>query len=141
MEIHAVAGVAATDEQGRLLLVRRASDDTWANPAGRLEPGETWAQAAVREFAEETGGVVELAGLLGVYSDPSTQIYTHPSGDTVHFVSVAFRGRVLSLGTPDPAEVSAVGWFLPDQLPASLFPPAVPVIADAVSGLAKVAIR
>lgn len=141
MEIRAVAGVVATDDQGRLLLVQRAYDGTWADPSGQVEPGETWAQAAVREFAEETGGAVELTGLLGVYSDPATQIHTYPSGQTVHFVSVGFRGRVLSLGTPDPAEVSDMGWFLPEQLPAPLFPAAVPVLADAVSGEGKIAIR
>lgn len=141
MEIHAVAGVVAMDLQGRLLLVQRASDGTWTNPAGRVEPGETWTQAAIREFAEETGGTVELTGLLGIYSDPATQMHTYPAGKKVHFVSVGFRGRVLSLGTPDPVEVSAMDWFLPDQLPKPLFPPASPVLADASTRADIIAIR
>lgn len=141
LEIQAVAGVVATDDQGRIFLIRRASDGTWADPAGRLEPGETWAHAAIREFAEETGGAVELTGLLGVYSDPETQIHQYASGQKVHFVSVGFWGRVLSLGTPNPVEVSDMGWFLPDQLPQPMFPAAVPVLADAAAGLGTIAIR
>lgn len=141
MDLQPVAGVVATDSRGRLLLIQRASDGTWADPAGRVEPGETWAQAAMREFAEETGGEVELTGLLGVYSDPATQIHTYPSGHKVQFVSVGFRGRVLSLGTPDPTEIADMGWFFPDQLPEPLFPAAVPVLTDAAAGPGSIAIR
>ncbi len=41
-----------------LLLVRRArapAAGTWSVPGGRVEPGETLAEAVVRELAEETG--------------------------------------------------------------------------------------
>lgn len=141
MDIKPVAGVVATDPEGQLFLIQRASDGTWADPSGHVEPGETWAQAAIREFAEETGGEVKLTGLLGIYSDPATQVHTYPSGRKVHFVSVAFWGQALSLGTPDSAEVSDMGWFLPDQLPKPLFPAAVPVLADAAAGPERIAIR
>jgi 8-oxo-dGTP diphosphatase len=76
----------------RIVLIRRANDPfegQWALPGGFVEVGETVEQAARREAAEETGLAVELAGLVGVYSDPERD----PRG---HNVSVAFLARVLS---------------------------------------------
>jgi 8-oxo-dGTP pyrophosphatase MutT (NUDIX family) len=40
---------------GRLLMVRVRGRDCWELPGGRIEPGETPRQAAVRELREETG--------------------------------------------------------------------------------------
>jgi 8-oxo-dGTP diphosphatase len=62
------AGAVVRDGAGRLLLVRRAhqpSQGLWSIPGGRIEPGETAAEAAAREVREETGLVVEVGRLLG----------------------------------------------------------------------------
>jgi 8-oxo-dGTP diphosphatase len=56
------------DEEGRLLMIRRAHDPgrgLWSVPGGRVEPGETDAQALVRELEEETGLTVEPRALVG----------------------------------------------------------------------------
>lgn len=61
------AGAVVRDAAGRLLLVRRAHEPAqgmWSLPGGRIEPGETPAQAAAREVAEETGLAVEVGALL-----------------------------------------------------------------------------
>ena len=63
-------GVLAADEQGRVLLQRRRDTGQWALPMGRMELGETPSECAVRETREETGVLVQVTGLLGVYSDP-----------------------------------------------------------------------
>jgi 8-oxo-dGTP diphosphatase len=56
------------DAEGRLLLIRRRNEPgrgLWSVPGGRVEPGETDAQAVVREMAEETGLAVEPGELVG----------------------------------------------------------------------------
>ncbi|MGQ0574112.1 MAG: NUDIX hydrolase [Pseudonocardia sp.] len=61
-------GGLAYDEQGRLLLIRRAHDPgrgRWSLPGGRVEPGEDDATALAREMAEETGLVVRPGPLVG----------------------------------------------------------------------------
>lgn len=55
------------DAAGRLLLVRRGqapSAGLWSVPGGRVEPGESAAEAAVREVREETGLDVHVGALL-----------------------------------------------------------------------------
>jgi len=64
----ACVGGLAYDGDGRLLLIKRRDDPgsgLWSVPGGRVEPGETDAQAVVREMAEETGLAVEPAELVG----------------------------------------------------------------------------
>jgi ADP-ribose pyrophosphatase YjhB (NUDIX family) len=76
------AEAAAFDEDGRLLLIRRADDGLWALPGGLINPGETPAEAAVREMHEEAGLAVEPYALIGVYdsrlcgSGATLQLYT-----------------------------------------------------------------
>jgi 8-oxo-dGTP diphosphatase len=90
-----------------IVLIRRASDPfegQWALPGGFVEIGETVEAAATREAAEETGLAVELARLLGVYSDPERD----PRG---HNVSVAFLARVIGgdlIAATDAAEVAVL---------------------------------
>lgn len=47
------AGGAVTDEQGRLLVIRRLG--TWDLPKGKVDPGEGIPEAALREVNEECG--------------------------------------------------------------------------------------
>lgn len=63
----AVGAVAVAD--GRLLMVRRGrgvATGRWSLPGGRVEGGESLAEALVREVAEETGLAVRVEGLCGI---------------------------------------------------------------------------
>lgn len=131
MRLVPAAGVVVMDADGRLLLGRRGEDGTWGLPGGGLEPGETWEQAARREFREEVGVNVSLTGVLGIYSDPETQLLRNASGDDVQCVGVVFRGETVERPVADGEELVELGWFGHDDLPEALFPPDVPVIDDA----------
>jgi 8-oxo-dGTP diphosphatase len=61
-------GAVVTDGQGRLLMIKRGHEPgagLWSIPGGRIEPGETDAEALVREMSEETGLMVEVGPLIG----------------------------------------------------------------------------
>jgi 8-oxo-dGTP diphosphatase len=66
-------GAVITDSRGRLLLIKRGHEPgagLWSLPGGRIEPGETDAEALIREMLEETGLTVEPGRLLGLVQRP-----------------------------------------------------------------------
>jgi 8-oxo-dGTP pyrophosphatase MutT (NUDIX family) len=135
MPLAPTAGVVARDRRGRLLLVQRADDGSWCLPGGRVELGESWRACAEREFREETGLTVSIGALLGVYSDPTSQVHRYGDGAEVQFVGVVFEGRVDGPSArPPDEEITAVRYFAGADLPANLFGPDRPVLADALSG-------
>lgn len=56
-EVLAAGGIVIDNETGTpsVLLVHRPSYDDWSFPKGKLDPGETVEEAALREVREETG--------------------------------------------------------------------------------------
>ena len=98
------ASPAIFDEGGRVLLVLEREE--WAYPGGRLEPGETPEQAAVREAREETGVEIGLGELI------CTREW--PDGFVLHVFAATIAD-----GVPyAPPGVREVGWFDPDDLPS-----------------------
>ncbi len=62
--------VVLTDDAGRVLLFEDSDPGVpgsrwWMTPGGGIDPGETLAQTAVRELAEETGLVLTEERLVG----------------------------------------------------------------------------
>ncbi|HLG51865.1 MAG TPA: NUDIX domain-containing protein [Chloroflexota bacterium] len=136
-------GVAAIvrDPEGRILLHQRRGEGKWAPPSGTVEPGESLVQALQRELIEETGLVVAVERLVGLYSDPAYQIVRYPNGQMVHFVTALFTVRARGDAFWGSDEGVAWDWFKPDALPADLLPYAVVWISDALAGAAEPLIR
>jgi 8-oxo-dGTP diphosphatase len=62
-EVHAAGGIPwrrSADGSVEVVVVHRPRYDDWSFPKGKLDPGESFEQAAVRELAEETGYAVDL---------------------------------------------------------------------------------
>ena len=62
-EVRAAGGIPWRQPGDTLevLVIRRPRYDDWTFPKGKLDPGETWEQAAVREVWEETAIVAVLS--------------------------------------------------------------------------------
>ena len=126
------ADAAVFDEQGRILLQKRADFKVWGLPGGSIEVGETREQAVRREVKEESGLDVQVVRLVGVYSDPEYTTTRYPSGDLVHYVSLTFECRVLGGRLrADCDESLAMEFFRQDRLPPDLLRDHRPRIADA----------
>jgi 8-oxo-dGTP pyrophosphatase MutT (NUDIX family) len=87
------AAVALRDDRGRLLLGLHAERNLWVMPGGLIEPGELPADGAVREVWEETGLIVDLTGILGVFGGEPLVIQ-YRNGDRASYVNILFSGRI-----------------------------------------------
>ena len=111
--------VLPVDEAGRVLLAWQAGhSDGWSTVGGAVDPGESPAEAAIREAREEIGVEIRLGRLLDVLGGPDYEV-TYPNGDRVAYVTSVYQASVVE-GVPAPAdgELSEVGWFTREELAA-----------------------
>lgn len=121
--IHVVAGVIS-DARGRILLARRTEGrdlaGRWEFPGGKREPGETEAEALIRELQEE----------LGITAEIGEPVINVPQQYPDKRLCLDVR-RVLSWkGHPRGHEGQALAWVAPEKLQRYVMPPADrPVVA------------
>jgi 8-oxo-dGTP pyrophosphatase MutT (NUDIX family) len=101
---------AIFDEQGRILLTKRSDNGQWCLPGGAVDPGETVAEACVREVWEEIGLRCHVKRLVGVYSH-SDQLVVYPDGNKVQVVALHFEVEVTGGEAGLSNEVSDFGYF------------------------------
>ena len=102
---------ALIEQNGKVLVVRNHEHDDgiagWGFPGGRVEPGETFAEAAAREVREETGVTIEVGTIVAVGE------WLHET----HALFVVFAARILA-GYPtvqgDDVAVD-LQWVEPDE--------------------------
>jgi ADP-ribose pyrophosphatase YjhB (NUDIX family) len=103
-----VACTIPQDDDGRLILMRRATDPgrgRWTMPGGFVDLGESVEDAAIRETGEELALEIELRHLVGVYSRAQDRI-----------VVVVYGAR--ALGEPSATdEALEVRAFVPSEIP------------------------
>jgi ADP-ribose pyrophosphatase YjhB (NUDIX family) len=105
-------GAIVVDDDGRVLLVRRANPPAqgmWSIPGGRQEPGESAAEGAIRELLEETGLAGEVVREVGTVRRDA------PAGG--QYVIRDFLVRVVGSSTPVAGDdASDAAWFTPDEV-------------------------
>ena len=84
-------------------------------PGGALECGETLRQAAIREAREETGLLVEVGEMLGVYE---RVIRSDDGRVRYHYVLIDFLCRAVAGELKAASDAAEAGWFSREELPA-----------------------
>jgi 8-oxo-dGTP diphosphatase len=112
--VRAAGGLLWRDgpEGPRLALVHRPRRDDWSLPKGKLDEGESWEEAALREVEEETGCKARITGFAGATSylarrAPKIVLYWHMA--------------LVRLGQLDAGdEIDEVAWLTPAEAVARL---------------------
>lgn len=95
-----------------VLLVHRPRYDDWSFPKGKMETGESWTEAALREVEEETGIQVDLDDFAG-----SMSYLVRQRVKVVLFWNMRIRKQ--SVFVPNE-EVDQLQWSTTDQALATL---------------------
>jgi 8-oxo-dGTP diphosphatase len=108
-----VAATVVVEQDGKVLMVRRLVQPglgLWSLPGGYVDRGEVVELAAAREVMEETGLAVDIAGLVGLFSEDGHPVVV------AAFDSSNMRGEAIA-----GPEVSELGFFSPGELPPLAF--------------------
>ena len=128
----AAVGVVVVRGDGRVLLARRANPPAqglWSLPGGRMELGETVAEAARREVFEECGVRCEPLEVFHTVD----RIFRDPEGRVrYHYVIIEVLAHWVSGQVLPGSDALEVGWFDLEQLPELDITPGVYEVALAL---------
>lgn len=120
-ELKAGVAVIILNEEKQVLLQKRADVELWGIPSGHIEIGETVSEAAIREVKEETNLEIKIKKIIGVYSEPNSQVFDYPNGKVVHFITTCFLAEItggeLRCNSDESLEIE---FFNPEELPQDL---------------------
>ena len=123
--VRATSRLIVVDEDGRVLIMLTKAPDTsgvarWITPGGGVDPGETQAEAAIRELREETGQII---------TDPGDVVYVedfvvpwddadHTHGHAEFFIVRLPHFEIDDAGWTDDERVDILEsrWFTIDEL-------------------------
>ena len=130
MKADLVSGILPVLPDGRVLLLQRTGTGTWEPPAGRLVPGESFTDGAVRELYEEAGLLIAPQGIL------ATWVGARPGGSRL--ASVTYVGRTREPEVCISHEHLDYRWVTPEEwlgLPSWWSPENVRGVAGPISRL------
>ena len=111
-----LAASIACFRDGKALIARRGrapNQGLWSLPGGRIEFGETAAEAARRELLEETGVTAEVLGLAEIVEAIA---HDEMGAATRHAVILAYAGRWTSGEPLTGEEALEIAWASPQEI-------------------------
>ncbi|GAA2349708.1 NUDIX domain-containing protein [Saccharopolyspora halophila] len=124
----AVAAVV-TNDAGEVLMIERTDNGLWAIPGGAQDLGETTREAVIREVEEETGVLVEVVDVTGIYSDPS-HVIAYDDGEVRQEFSITFRAKPVGGERRTSSESKRVEWVPGARMPSLNIHPSVRLRID-----------
>jgi 8-oxo-dGTP pyrophosphatase MutT (NUDIX family) len=101
-----IVAAVVLDDDGRLLVVRKRGTTVFIQPGGKVEPGETPAEALVREVREELGAGVLTVREIGHREAPAANEPGHTVEADLFLVELDAPPRVC-------AEIDELAWVDP----------------------------
>jgi 8-oxo-dGTP diphosphatase len=121
-----IAAAVIVDEAGRVLLVRKRGTDRFMQAGGKIDAGETAAEALVREISEELGILVDAAALTywGRFTAVAANEHNHVVDAEAFFLALP---DPISSTVAAAAEIEELIWSQPE---AALSLPLAPLTHD-----------
>ncbi|MDO8628502.1 MAG: NUDIX domain-containing protein [Nanoarchaeota archaeon] len=124
LEFFIGAGILVMNAREETLLMQRQNasskkfekfNGVWANPGGRMEPGQEIYRGACREVFEELGIIVQTERFLSVFEDIDREA-------GIHGVYIGYEGYIKegNVCIKEPEKCSRFGWFALNDLPRPL---------------------
>src|SRR2546421_3342067 len=95
------------EQDGKILLIDRSDGLGYTVPGGIVRYRETVEQCVLREAREETGYMVNITGLVGIYSRPGRD-------PRFRAVAIAYKGSIVS-GSPHGSGEGNPCWREPGE--------------------------
>ena len=99
----------------KVLLTRRSDNGQWCLPGGSMDPGESASECCAREVLEETGLVISVGRLIGVYSTPH-RITEYADGNRKQALDLVFEAVRVGGELTVSDETTEVGYFSLEQM-------------------------
>jgi ADP-ribose pyrophosphatase YjhB (NUDIX family) len=124
-----------------ILLTRRADNGMWCLPGGMIDPGESVAEGCEREVLEETGLLVKVKRLAGIYSNPN-RLTIYPDGNKAAVIVMVFEVEKIGEKLGLSSETTDAQYFpIASALEMDLFHGHAEQIRDSMAGIDAAFIR
>jgi len=125
----------------KVLLTRRTDNGQWCLPGGAMDPGESAPECCAREVLEETGLVVSVGRLVGVYSTPH-RIIEYADGNRRQGLTLSFEAEAIGGELCVSDETTEFGFFSPEQMDSlDVMETSCERVADALAGQESAIVR
>ena len=94
----------------KILMTQREDNNRWCLPGGGMDPGESAAEACIREVLEETGLEVRVTRLVGIYTSPD-MVIEYRDGNKVQPVTFSFEAEITGGELGLSNETIGFGWY------------------------------